>query len=1463
MNMTSIIKNQLLKHLSRYTKNLSSDKINLSTFRGEGELSNLQLDEDVLTELLELPSWLRLTSAWCNHVAFRIHWTKLKSTPITLTLDEVRITIETCEVGPGGVRTPTPQTPGLQSLTGPQGKYSFINKVIDGITVVVNNVNVKFISPAFTASIQMSRIRVESKTPKWLLGDLRVTRLKDPTQGLILIFKELSWQTVRIEASSTQEKNLTPLRLLTNQARCRITIKKRLSDCSVLSSRLVLILDDLLWVLTDSQLKAALHFVDSLAGLIKQSTDEIQRKKAQRKLQTLPEYQALLAQQARPNEPHVVITAAQKSFNAFDVKETSYHFFSQRIDLHLCDDADGRSCYPSLKNGGALQISVQGFQVDYYPYHLAKATRTNWPKYKEANCPPALWLEQSLQSFREALFNLANPNRPSSHAPLERTPNFNQDTNPNSAAQSTTTTPSGNTTPQHSMSSPMKKHVLDNLSKLMTSCIIMRIEDFTLYRVTTSGRKQMPKEFITGDKERYSFPPEMPALHAEFTYFYYPGDFVFPLPPSKAYVHINPVAITFDMDSCLWLNSFALNLHESLSNTSVGSTLNSPTKSPIGQTEPSFMYMDVKLEAIMPRITFESSNPETSTQRDRPKLMTAQISRFAISNIREMGSSRADLAQALHAIQEGSLVFASDFPSRDDDMCIVTDRLLSHVSGSDVIPLPPLGLNATFINTPFSNLTRYALWVEPRDVWCIKFDPVWVDFYGARSIGPNRAIPFIDAVPITLWVHGKSEFDTKKFSEQLIKSHHGNTVANNTKRVESQPESLILSVASLQSLDNMIFSSNLADDNIASKQNLYQDEDNQKSSSENTKIPDETEDTNNTADLHVIAHVANLVSVQIDHYQYLFLLRLAEEITEMTTFLSMDAKRITNQETNEKSIIIGCVIPQVEVTLVMPSQTPGKEMSGGDGESVMPDSASLGDDLHLNSSSTMWPTTTPPSLDLLKNSNPFESVESPTSPMHNEATFDMPPGAGAIHHTPTPNTHGYNVQIQAEPVPPKTDTSIKSESIASSTTSKSKNRNSASDSTISKEINSGLASMKKGFTSFMTSFELAVKPSDDMSDTISIQSDLSSDSENFIMVLDSDKTTDHIDGMFRLNPFTNDPNLKASPVEVASEVYEEVQNYKTNMSSPSEPSEASSCKRRDLVSMVTFRLTTVEFIRQNRGYSSSIRAQVSAINCDECGAIPWDEFQSKFGTRCRAWNIAPHNPEAPPVVKLRFEEELKPPTDLTIAMDRKSVLSWFSHNADVQVKGLNIQLAMSTIIGLGDLAEDEIIAKPLSLDALLENITVNIIEDRPPVNITSPGSVPLNLVIGKLRCTRDETGVFNIQPETSLVKAQSETSTDDGGSTPKRERDRDREILALQLVMQQVKFDNDGLKRNLAAMEKNVETTKNKAKQENEILKSYLKAAQDDISTLLDEKRTLLDTVRSLQQQLSSYETVYKNDGSR
>lgn len=101
-------------------------------------------------------------------------------------------------------------------------------------------------------------------------------------------------------------------------------------------------------------------------------------------------------------------------------------------------------------------------------------------------------MEQSLNTFKEALLNLSNPNRPPSHAPLGRTPN-----NVTSPTNLTGSPVGGATTPPV-LSSPLKNKVLENFSKLMTSCVIVKIEDFTMYRVTTSGKKQMPKEFISG-----------------------------------------------------------------------------------------------------------------------------------------------------------------------------------------------------------------------------------------------------------------------------------------------------------------------------------------------------------------------------------------------------------------------------------------------------------------------------------------------------------------------------------------------------------------------------------------------------------------------------------------------------------------------------------------------------------------------------------------------------------------------------------------------------------------------------------------------------------------------------------------------------------------------------------------------------------------------------------------------------
>lgn len=59
----------LLSFFYRFTKNLSPNKISVKFLKGEGELHNLELDETTLSDLLELPPWIRLTKAVCNRIS--------------------------------------------------------------------------------------------------------------------------------------------------------------------------------------------------------------------------------------------------------------------------------------------------------------------------------------------------------------------------------------------------------------------------------------------------------------------------------------------------------------------------------------------------------------------------------------------------------------------------------------------------------------------------------------------------------------------------------------------------------------------------------------------------------------------------------------------------------------------------------------------------------------------------------------------------------------------------------------------------------------------------------------------------------------------------------------------------------------------------------------------------------------------------------------------------------------------------------------------------------------------------------------------------------------------------------------------------------------------------------------------------------------------------------------------------
>jgi hypothetical protein len=295
-------------------------------------------------------------------------------------------------------------------------------------------------------------------------------------------------------------------------------------------------------------------------------------------------------------------------------------------------------------------------------------------------------------------------------------------------------------------------------------------------------------------------------------------------------------------------------------------------------------------------------------------------------------------------------------------------------------------------------------------------------------------------------------------------------------------------------------------------------------------------DDDTISDIHMLAHIPSLVSMQINHYQFLFLSRLLEEITELTTFLTVDSQRIMRDKGG--SVCLGAALPQLELTFVMPAHSQGKESSGGDLESVIPDSSSLADVQCAFMEQNSIPYTATGNVKDLEfrrsvTGTPVSDLASPLS--SNELPY--PPEPLQTLPTITMSTQQMFIANQ--------------EAVFS---------NAPAGTPFKIPNNLNLSSMKKGlasgFTNLMTSFDSAMKASpDDASDSLSVRSDGSSDSDFLMVNLQQDRT-DLLDATFILPPSTN-PGKAA--IEEASEVLEEDET-------PSEHSEASLFRRRDVVS---------------------------------------------------------------------------------------------------------------------------------------------------------------------------------------------------------------------------------------------------------------------------------------------------------
>ncbi|XP_004674037.1 PREDICTED: UHRF1-binding protein 1 [Condylura cristata] len=1364
--MAGIIKKQILKHLSRFTKNLSPDKINLSTLKGEGQLTNLELDEEVLQNVLELPTWLAITRVYCNRASIRIQWTKLKTHPICLCLDKVEVEMKTCEEP----RPPNGQSP--IALASGQSEYGFAEKVVEGMFIVVSSITIKIHSKAFHASFELWQLQGYSVNPNWQQSDLRFTRITDPRRGEVLTFKEITWQTLRIEADATdngdQDPVTTPLRLITNQGRIQIALKRRTKDCNVIASKLMFLLDDLLWVLTDSQLKAMMKYAESLSEAMEKSAQQ-RKSLAPEPVQITPPApsaqqswaQAFGGSQGSSNSSS---NRLSQYFEKFDVKESSYHLLISRLDLHICDDSQSREPGISANRlmGGAMQLTFRKMAFDYYPFHWAGDSCKHWVRHCEAMETRGQWAQKLVMEFQSKMekWHEETGLKPPWHLGVD---------SPFRRKADSLSSPRKNPLEKAPSQGQQAAFRPPAWNRLRSSCMVIRVDDLDIHQVSTAGQpSKKPSTLLSCSRKLHNLPTQASAIHIEFTEYYFPDNQELPVPCPNLYIQLNGLAFTVDPISLLWGNLFCLDLYRSLEQFKAIYKLEDSRQKD--------EHLDILLDAFWLKVSFPLEKREQAGLH-RPQALVFSASGMTATNTRHAPHCSCSDLQGVFRGFAAAEFFHSNyihFPKVPGSFSLLHMLFLHHAFQMDSrLPQP-------------SNLPPQRPKAS-QDLWSIHFTQISLDFEGTENF-KGHALSFVSPFPLSIWACLPLRWQQAQARKLLLAAEgklkpsasFGSPVHSEAFASDPVSHQRSKTEHDLKSLSGLTKAMEILEEG---------------SSGVDNKGPlAELEDA---ADVHMLIHSPAHVRVRLDHYQYLALLRLKEVLQGLQEQLTKDTEAITGSALQGQTVCIGILFPSAEVALLM-NPTPGSveaDSAGSDTTSIIDSELSPSEDRELKSdaSSDQDPTSPEKVLEDSGIEN-LDGAQDRPLPLHGNGELQdsysraqqlvgkgheavdsrqakrlsraqtssspaalKPPGArdiamngqgeliplkniegelsSAIHLTKDATKEALHatMDLTKEAVSLTKDAFSLGRDRMTSTMHKmlslppAKDPVAKIDEGVPAPVSGGAArlrffSMKR--TVSQQSFDGVSLDNSGPEDRISVDSD---GSDSFVMLLESEPGPDSLPpGSL---PVLDNAGVQGSPV---------LEGY--GQGSPEANSSASPSGEDlnpHLVSVLLLKVNEISLGIEVRGDDLTVALQAEELTLQQLGTVglwqflhgqcPGPNFEESSGLKTGRLQ---------PAMGLRFEVGPGAAVHSPLA-PQNGFLHFLLRDCD-------LELFTSVLNGLGPFLEDEEIPVVVPMKIELLNSRITLKDDIPPIYPTSPGPIPITLAMEHVVMKRSDDGVFHI-----------------------------------------------------------------------------------------------------------------------